>query len=95
MSTRPSDSAAQPGLPAEVSASWAADDSSAWPGLATATRRAAPGEWRTDRLVVAHLEIADVDRHPDPIVDHRPCCPHGLDRLGEHDVAGRALRGQT
>ena len=51
-------------------------------------------ERRPDRLLVAHLEVAHVDGDPGPLVDDRPGRPHGVDRLGEHDVAGRALRRQ-
>ena len=63
-------------------------------GMGDGDQPGGTGERRPDRLLVAHLEIAEVDRHPGSTVHHGPGRPNGLDRLGEHDVAGRALRGQ-
>ncbi len=42
-----------------------------------------PGERRADRLVLAHLEIAEVDRDACPLVDHLPGGLHGVDRLAK------------
>ena len=69
MSKRPSDSAAQPDNPAVVSASCASADSSTWPGWATATRRAARASGGPTGSSSPHLEVAEVDRHPQAPVD--------------------------
>ena len=52
------------------------------------------GERRTDRLVLAHLEISEVDGHPRPLVHDLPGGLHGVDRLAEDGVARGALGGQ-
>ena len=54
-----------------------------------------PGKWRTKRLAVVDLEVAEVDRHSGALVDSCPRGAHGLDRLDEHRVGGRALLGQS
>ena len=46
------------------SASWAADDSEDLAGVGDGDETGGTGERRPDRLVVAHLEIADVDGDP-------------------------------
>ena len=53
-----------------------------------------PGEWRSDRLVLEHLEISEVDRDACPLVHHPPCGLHSVDRLAEDGVACCASGGQ-
>jgi hypothetical protein len=48
----------------------------------------------TDRFVVAHLEIADVDRDPCAVVQDRARRSNGTDRLTEDDIARRPSRAQ-
>ena len=59
---------------------------SAWrqqdlPSMGDGDEAGGSGERRTDRLVLAHLEISEVDRHARPLVHHLPCGLHGVDRL--------------
>ena len=94
MSNRPSDSAAHPVCAPAASASWAADDSEHLSGMGDGDESGGTCQRRTDRFVVAHLEIADVDRDPCAVVHDRARRPHGTDRFGEDDVAGGSLRAQ-
>ena len=42
-----------------------------------------PSQRRPDRLVVAHLQISEVDGDAGPLVDHVPGGLHGVDRLAK------------
>ena len=94
MSKRPSDSAAQPASRGGGQRVVGGSRQENLAGMGDGHQTSGPGQRRPDRLVVADLEIAEVDSHPRSLVDDSPSGAHGVDRLGEHDVARGAFRRQ-
>ena len=94
MSKRPSDSAAQPDNPAVVNASCASADSSAWPGWATATRRAARASGGPTGSSSCTSRSPKSTATRSAPVDEVTGGANGLDRFGEHRVPRRTLGRQ-
>ena len=94
MSNRPSDSAAHPVCGAHGERVVGGRRQEDLSGMGDGDESGGTCQRRTDRFVVAHLEIADVDSDSRAVVHDRARCSHGTDRIVEDDVARGSLRAQ-